>query len=72
MNPEAGHPPSASTGPPLTTGQVAAEFGVHRVTVYEWAAKGLVPCFRTPGGHYRFNRADVEKLLEPEPTEASA
>lgn len=49
---------------PLTTGQVAAIFGVTTTTVKRWADKGLLPFFRTPGQHYRFLRADVEAFKE--------
>lgn len=50
------------TNGPLTTGQVAAIFGVTTTTVKRWADDGRLPSFRTPGGHYRFNAADVETL----------
>lgn len=45
---------------PLTTGQVAAIFGVTTTTVKRWADDGLLPFFRTPGRHYRFMPEDVE------------
>lgn len=48
---------------PLTTQQVAALFAVHPATVVRWADDGQLPCFRTPGGHRRFRREDVEALL---------
>jgi excisionase family DNA binding protein len=48
------------TDGPLTTGQVAAIFGVTTTTVKRWADKGLLPFFRTPGNHYRFHPEDVE------------
>jgi excisionase family DNA binding protein len=49
---------------PLTTGQVAAIFGVTTTTVKRWADSGRLPCFKTPGGHYRFKAADVEALKQ--------
>ena len=33
--------------------------GVHPATVRNWADKGELPSRRTPGGHRRFNRADL-------------
>lgn len=47
---------------PMTTGDVGAVFGVTALTVKRWADDGKLPFFRTPGGHYRFNRADVDAL----------
>lgn len=46
----------------MTTRQVAAVFGVNPQTVITWANDGRLPHFRTPGGHRRYNRADVEAL----------
>lgn len=51
-------------GEPLTTGEVATIFGVTTLTVKRWADDGKLPSFRTPGGHYRFNRADVDALKQ--------
>lgn len=48
--------------PPMTTGEVAAIFGVTLTTVKRWAEKGLLAHFRTVGGHYRFRPEDVEAL----------
>ncbi len=58
---------------PLTTAQVAALCGVNPSTVRNWTKAGRLPCFRLPGGHRRFLRADVEALLaDGTPTEATA
>lgn len=54
---------------PLTSGQVAELFGVHTVTIGEWADQGKLPHFRTPGGQRRFWRSDIEPLLKPIATE---
>ncbi|MEL6148940.1 MAG: helix-turn-helix domain-containing protein [Chloroflexota bacterium] len=41
----------------------AAEIlGVHPATVRNWADKGDLPSRRTPGGHRRFRRSDLQKL----------
>ena len=49
------------TDGPLTTGQVAAIFGVTTSTVKRWADQGELPFFRTLGQHYRFRVEDIEK-----------
>ena len=48
----------------LTPKQVAGIFNVSEVTVRAWAREGKLAYFRTPGGHRRFYRADVEALIE--------
>lgn len=47
----------------LTTREVAELFSVVPSTVVTWAETDKLPCFRTPGGHRRFRREDVEVLL---------
>jgi excisionase family DNA binding protein len=43
----------------------AAEIiGVHPSTVRLWTDKGILPAHRTPGGHRRYKRADVELWAE--------
>jgi excisionase family DNA binding protein len=46
--------------------EVAAILGVDEKSVRSWADAGQLPCWRTPGGHRRFRRSDVEALLSPE------
>lgn len=53
------------TSLPLTSGQVAKLFNVHPTTVMDWADKGLLPAFRTPGGQRRFRREDIDAFLLP-------
>jgi len=45
------------------TDDVARMAGVGPTAVKRWADEGLLPCTRTPGGHRRFARADVERFL---------
>jgi excisionase family DNA binding protein len=47
----------------LMPGEVAALFRVDPKTVTRWAAAGLIPSIRTPGGHRRFPEHDVHALL---------
>ena len=48
----------------LRTAEVAEMFGVTRRTVARWAVDGTLAAARTPGGHARFRREDVEDLME--------
>src|SRR5512138_914565 len=44
----------------LTLQQAATLLGVHPGTVRNWSDKGVLPVYRTRGGHRRFKRAEVE------------
>lgn len=44
----------------LNLSETAELLGVHPATVRAWADRGELPTQRTPGGHRRFRRADVE------------
>lgn len=57
---------------PLTSGEVALIFGVTKTTVKRWAEDGHLAAFRTPGGHHRFRRQDVEALKARNETPAGA
>ncbi|MEZ7898940.1 MAG: BldC family transcriptional regulator [Flaviflexus sp.] len=48
----------------LTPSQVAALFHVDPKTVTRWANAGKISSIRTLGGHRRFRKDEVEKLLE--------
>jgi excisionase family DNA binding protein len=49
----------------LLTVQQAAELAqVSASTIVNWADKGALPVRRTPGGHRRFRRADVEAVIQ--------
>lgn len=45
----------------FTTGEVANLLHMHQTTVIDWAEKGIVKNYRTPGGHRRIER---ESLLD--------
>lgn len=55
----------------MSAQEVATVFAVPRSTVSRWAKAGKLPSFKTPGGRYRFERAEVEKLLPEMLREAS-
>ncbi len=44
--------------------EAALILGVHPSTVRVWTNKGILPSFRTPGGHRRYRRTDVELWAE--------
>lgn len=46
----------------LTAGEVARLLHVSPKTISRWAARQLIPCFVTLGGHRRFRRDDVEAI----------
>lgn len=47
----------------MTPGQVAAIFKVDPKTVTRWALAGKLSSVKTPGGHRRFFRHEIETLL---------
>lgn len=48
----------------LTPAEVAAIFRVDPKTVTRWAKSGKITAIRTLGGHRRYRRSEVHKLLE--------
>src|SRR6266478_6284419 len=46
----------------LSLDEAAKRLSVHPATLREWADKGHIRTFRTPGGHRRFSEADVAEL----------
>lgn len=47
----------------LTAGQAGTLMGVSGKTVVQWAKEGRIPYTTTLGGHHRFNRADIDRLI---------
>lgn len=47
----------------LTPGEVSQTFRVDARTVSRWAKEGRITSFRTPGGHRRFLKHEVDALL---------
>jgi excisionase family DNA binding protein len=48
----------------------AAQYlGVHLSTLKRWAREGRVAGFRTPGGHWKFSKADLDAFLAAGRTE---
>ncbi len=57
------HPAGPQFPALLTPAEVAELFHVDPKTVGRWAAKGRLRSVRTPGGHRRFLRSEVEAAL---------
>lgn len=47
----------------ITAKEAACLFHVHRTTLYRWAKAGKIDTTLTLGGHRRYLRRDIEKLL---------
>jgi len=56
----------------LTPGEVALMFRVDPKTVTRWASAGRIGSVRTPGGHRRFLKADIDVLLDRLTTDRSS
>jgi len=56
----------------LTPGQAAAIVGVSADTIKRYEKRGLIASERTPTGHRRFRREDVEGLLTSAPNGAAS
>lgn len=48
----------------MTTQAVAEKLGVTPRTIQLWSDQGLIPAFKTPGGHRRFRSEDVRALIQ--------
>jgi excisionase family DNA binding protein len=53
----------------MTPAEVAATFRVDPRTVTRWGKEGRLTSIRTPGGHRRYQRAEVERLIAESMTE---
>jgi excisionase family DNA binding protein len=54
----------AAAEPPLSLGPASRLLGVDPDTLRRWADEGRIDAFTTAGGHRRFHRATVERILE--------
>lgn len=48
----------------LSLSQAAELLGVHPATVRHWSDQGVLPVYRTKGGHRRFRREEVELWMQ--------
>lgn len=56
----------------LTTTEAAEAAAVAPSTIKRWADQGILPFSRTAGGHRRFERFAIERLLREQPVSASS
>jgi len=48
----------------LSLSKVATILGVHPSTIRNWSDQGMIPVYRTQGGHRRYLRSEVELWIE--------
>lgn len=51
------------TGRLLTPSEVAKALRVDPKTVTRWAKAGKISSVRTPGGHHRFRKVEIDAIL---------
>lgn len=49
---------------PMTVGEAAEAIGVSEDTVRRWADVGLLPGYRLPSGHRRFDALEVRRFRD--------
>lgn len=64
--------PSSESREWLTLGDASKQLGVSPATLRQWADKGKVRSFRTPGGHRRFNVSEMHSMVAVNPPAHSA
>jgi excisionase family DNA binding protein len=62
--PVATRPTRSAVDRPLSLGPASRLLGVDPDTLRRWADEGRIEAFTTAGGHRRFHRATVERILE--------
>jgi excisionase family DNA binding protein len=50
----------------MTPSEVAEVLRVDAKTVTRWAERGLIRSIKTPGGHNRFYRTDIDAIVNGE------
>jgi len=50
----------------MTPSEVGEALRVDAKTVTRWAERGLIRAIKTPGGHNRFYRTDIEAIVNGE------
>ena len=56
----------------MSLGEVSRALEINEATLRQWADRGRLPVYRTPGGHRRFLREDVAALMQGAPANPSA
>jgi len=50
----------------ITSAEAARILGVGSTAIKRWSNSGALTCIKTPGGHRRFSRVEIERLRQPE------
>ena len=53
----------------LSISEAAKYLGVFPLTLRNWEKKGLLRSFRTPGGHRRFKKSELDRIMGGESEE---
>lgn len=53
---------------PISPGEASQLFGVTTKTLARWAASGRIRSIKTPGGHRRYIKSDLESLMSDDST----
>jgi excisionase family DNA binding protein len=53
----------ALTNGPLCVADAADALGLHPDTLRDYADRGEIGCYRTPGGHRRFRQCDLDAFV---------
>ena len=48
----------------LSISEAAEYVGVFPLTLRNWEKKGLINSFRTPGGHRRFKKSELNRIID--------
>ncbi|GAB2806233.1 hypothetical protein GCM10027176_09010 [Actinoallomurus bryophytorum] len=62
----------SDTGDLLRPRELAELIGVRTATIARWASEGKLTPLRTPGGHRRYSKADISRLLAGKATPSEA
>lgn len=47
----------------FTTEDLSKMFQVSKSTIKRWTEEGKLHCFRTPGGHRKFNQSSIQEFI---------
>src|SRR5262245_31208766 len=47
----------------LSLAEASELLGIHPATLRQWSDEGKIKVFRTPGGHRRFTRCELDRFL---------
>jgi excisionase family DNA binding protein len=64
--------PDDGDDPVLTTREAARLLGIAVSTAQQWSESGILPAWKTPGGHRRVRQSDVSALLRERAGQESA